>query len=228
MAGWDTANPSTKPSALMEEAGLAPGSIKTLILVPHGSLSDWREWRDWFYTRLQKPEGTYWLETRGQALCTARNYLVKQALETSAERFLFLDDDVIAPDDSLISMVQTNFPIVCGLYMAKKAKGDRGLAAWQKNPHGTGYLPIDPKQNGRYVSVDVTGMGFALIHRSVFEKVSYPWFDWPVEGPSEDFWFFEKAAREIGVKPVIDREVSCLHIGIFTVDCNDEFSIMPK
>lgn len=230
MAGWDIPNPQApaQPKSLTEAAGITEGAIKTLVLIPHGGYSDYREWRDWFYNRLQKPEGTFWLETRGQALCTARNYLVQEALKTTAERFLFIDDDVIAPDSGLVSLFQTNHPIICGLYMAKKVREDRCLAAWQKNPHGTGYLPIDPKQNGRYVSVDVTGMGFALIHRSVFERVSYPWFDWPVEGPSEDFWFFDKAAKEIDVHPVIDRDVKCLHIGIFTVDCSNEFSILNK
>ena len=227
MAGWDTANLAV-PATTIESTVPEPGSIKTLILIPHGSFSDFRDWRDWFYTKLQKPDGTYWLETRGQALCTARNYLVQEGLKTSAERFLFLDDDVIAPGDGLISLLQTSFPMVCGLYMAKKSKEDRGLAAWMKNPNGTGYLPIDPKQNGRYVSVDVTGLGFALIHRSVFERVSYPWFEWPVEGPSEDFWFFVKAAKEIDVRPVVDRDIKCLHIGVFTVDCNNEFSVLGK
>jgi len=224
MAGWDT---EVKPTATAGETA-APDNINTLILIPHGGYSDYREWRDWFYTRLQKPEGTHWLETRGQALCTARNYLVKQGLATKAQRFLFLDDDVISPNDALVTMLQTDFPIVCGLYMSKKVKGDRGLAAWMKNPGGSGYLPIDPKQNGRFVSVDVTGMGIALIHRSVFERTSYPWFDWPVDGPSEDFWFFDKVAKETNIHPIIDREIRCQHIGLFMVDCDDTFTILPK
>ena len=210
MAGWDEVK--------------SVGNI--MILVTHNSEKDYREWRDWFHNGLQKPEGAQWLETRGQSLTTARNFLTIEGLKTGAEYLFFLDDDVIGPNDGLITLMSTGLPIICGLYMAKKRKEERGLAAWMKNPGGIGYLPVQLNQNGRHVSVDVTGMGFALIHRSIFERVSQPWFEWPVAGPSEDFFFFEKTAKEIGTKPIIDMACRCRHIGIFTVDCEGEFTTL--
>ena len=213
MAAWDEVTP-VKPS------------LKTIILVPHGSDSDYRDWRDWFHNGLQKPEGTQWLETRGQSLVTARNFLVMEGLKSGAEYLFFLDDDIIGPNEGLVTLMSTGLPIACGLYMAKKKKEERGLAAWMKNPGGAGYLPIQLNQNGRFISVDVTGMGFALIHRSVFERVTYPWFEWGVGGPSEDFFFYDKVAKEINVRPVVDIETKCRHIGTFTVDCLNEFTTL--
>ena len=198
----------------------------TIILVPHGGESDYRDWRDWFHNGLQKPEGTQWLETRGQSLTTARNFLVMEGLKSGAEYLFFLDDDIIGPSNGLVTLLGTGLPIVCGLYMAKKKKEERGLAAWMNNPGGAGYLAIQMNQNGRFIQVDVTGMGFALIHRSVFERVTYPWFEWPVGGPSEDFFYYEKVFKEIGVKPVIDMSCQCEHIGTFRLNCLNEFTTL--
>ena len=210
MGAWDEVKPTSK----------------AIILVPHGGEKDYREWRDWFHNGLQKPEGTQWLETRGQSLVTARNFLAQEGLKSGAEYLFFLDDDVFGPDNGLVTLMSTGLPIVCGLYMAKKKKEERGLAAWMKNPGGIGYLSIQLNQNGRFVSVDVTGMGFALIHRSIFERTSQPWFDWPVGGPSEDFFFFDKVAKEIEIKPVVSMDTQCKHVGTFVLDCLNEFTTL--
>ena len=210
MGAWDESKPNNR----------------AIILVSHGSDSDYRDWRNWFLNGLQKPEGTQWLETRGQSLVTARNYLATEGLKSGAEYLFFLDDDIIGPNEGLITLMSTKLPIACGLYMAKKKKEERGLAAWMKNPNGTGYLSIRLDQNGRYVSVDVTGMGFALIHRSIFERTTYPWFEWAVGGLSEDFFFYDKVAKEIDVHPVVDMQCLCEHIGTFRLNCLNEFTTL--
>ena len=197
---------------------------KTIILIVHRSESDYRQWRDWFHFKLQKPEGTSWLEMRGVSLTTARNALAVEGLKSGAEYFLWLDDDNIGPDNGLVTLLSYNLPIVCGLYWARKRKEERCLAAWMKAPGG--YLPIAPEQQGRLISVDVTGLGFALIHRNIFERTSQPWFAWEVGGVSEDFHFYEKVAKELGIKPIIDREVLVDHIGLFVHKGTGEFTTL--
>jgi hypothetical protein len=200
------------------------GSRKVMILVPHRGETDYREWSVWFKDKLQKPPGTGWLEQRGLSLTTNRTGLVLEALKSDAEFFFFLDDDVICPNDIIITLRNYNRPIVCGLYMAKKKKGDRGLGAWIRQEKG--YAMIGQDQPGRLVQVDATGLGCALIHRSVLEKVSQPWFVWDWEGISEDFYFFEKVARETGIKPLIDMQMRCDHIGLFKMDTYGEFTTL--
>jgi len=205
-------------------APTASSGAKVIILIPHRDEHDYRQWRDWWHNGLQKPPGTLWLESRGLSLTTNRTKLVHEALKSDATHFFFLDDDVIAPDDVIPSFLAANLPIVCGLYMAKKAKGERGLSAWMKR--GGGYAAIGPQQDGRYVSVDVSGLGCTLIQRSIFERVPEPWFIWEPEGVSEDFFFFEKVADTLNIKPVADMECRCLHIGVFALDTNNEFTTL--
>lgn len=152
-----------------------------------------------------------------------------EALKSPAEYFFFLDDDLVGPDNTLITMLGYKVPIVSGLYWAKKRKQERGLAAWMKvkdNP--LGYLAIDFKQNGRLAQVDVCGLGCTLLHRSVFERASQPWFVWEADGPSEDFYFLEKVARELGIKPVVDMELGFKHIGTFMIEPDGSFTTLEK
>ena len=198
---------------------------KVIILIPHRDEHDYRQWRDWWHAGLQKPPGTTWLESRGLSLTTNRTQLVRMALQRDATHFFFLDDDVIAPNDVIPTLLAPNLPIVCGLYMAKKTKSERGLTTFMKVSE-KGYATIGLEQAGRYVQVDVTGLGCVLIHRSVFERTPEPWFVWDPEGPSEDFFFFEKVFKEIGVKPVADMNCRCIHIGVFAMDTNNEFTTL--
>lgn len=209
--------PITSNSSVDKFTGLA-------ILIPHRDEQDYRQWKSWWDIKLVKPPNTTYLETRGVSLTTNRTYLVQEALKTAASHFLFLDDDVVGPDNLIESLIAMKAPIACGVYMAKKSKKERTLAAWMKAPGG--YAGISNIQPSRYVQVDVTGLGCALIHRSVFERVKPPWFVWEPNSISEDFFFFEKVAAEIGIKPICDMDMKCLHLGIFSVDTNGEFDTL--
>ena len=203
---------------------------KVIILISHKDEKDYRQQRDWWKEQLQKPDGTQWLESRGASLVTTRIQLAKEGLKSGAEYLFWLDDDMIGPNDGLVNLLNVSSsmsrPIVCGLYMARKSKEERGLAAWMRHPNQTGYLSVDSTQQSRFVQVDVTGLGFALIHRSIFEKLSQPWFDWPDGGPSEDFWFYEKVWKELQIKPLIDMEVRCEHVGVFMSGTDGSFTVL--
>jgi len=174
------------------------------------------------------PDGSSFLEQRGFSLTTNRTRLAQLAMEGGCTHVFFLDDDVVCPNNIIIDLLRLNLPIACGIYRAKKRKEERGLAAWMKVRGGDGiegYLPIEEKQDGRIVEVDVTGLGCALIRRDIFERVHEPWFVWePPPAVSEDFYFFEKVSREIGIKPVIDMQQQCGHIGVFVMGCDDSFT----
>lgn len=216
---WERSRPLTTISPLGRTA-----SGKVMILVPHKGESGYRQWEVWYRNQLLKPAGTAWLEQRGLSLTTNRTGLVLEALKSDAEYFFFLDDDVVGPNELLMTLLGHTLPIACGLYMTKKRKQERGLSAWMKR--GNGYTPIAPEQAGRLVQVDVTGLGCALIHRSIFERVPQPWFVWEFGGISEDFFFFEKVFKETGIKPIIDMEMKCQHIGTFIIDTDNTFTTL--
>jgi len=222
--------------------------MKVAIGVPHRSEFDYREWREWFRNKLQMPPETLLLERRGEALCTMRNGLAEQALKAGAEWLFFLDDDVIGPlkpdgtdIPSLLTLLAVaehfNHKFVSGLYWAKKNQAQKCLAAWKKveqRPAGNeawakkvfAYASITNAQAGRYVMVDAVGMGFALIHRSMFEQLPKPWFVWNVGSVSEDFYFCEQAAEKLKIAPLVDMEMKCSHIGVYKVLPDGSFDLL--
>ena len=212
---WDRIRPLTR---------IQTASQKVMVLIPHKGESGYRQWERWWKDELVKPPGTSYLEQRGLSLTTNRTGLVIEALKSDAEYFFFLDDDVIGPNEMLTTLMSHRLPIACGIYMAKKRNEERGLSAWMKM--GNGYAPIAPEQGARLVQVDVTGLGCALIHRSVFERVPQPWFVWEFGGISEDFFFFDKVYREIEIKPIIDFEMKCRHIGTFIIDTDNNVTTL--
>lgn len=226
MAGWDLAletKPAPEQSQSPKWPGMPAGAIAHIgVLIPHRSEFDLRVWKEW-WDMTPKPQGMIRLEERGMSLTTARTHLIQQALEhKELTHFFFLDDDVIPHDNVWQELVNVNAPLACGVYMSRKKKGERGLAAWMKHPSGSGYTPIALHQPMRYLQVDVTGLGCALIHRWVFENLTMPWFEWASPGPSEDFYFFEKCFKELGIKPIMDLGSQCRHIGTWSMDCTGE------
>lgn len=213
--------------------------MKVAIGVPHRNEYDYREWRDWFRLKMQVPPGTVILERRGEALCTMRNGLAEQVLLSGAEWLFFLDDDVIGPlkpDGSdgaglpTLLAVADHFKskFVSGLYWAKKNQAHKSLAAWgrvEQRAAGNeawakkeyGYIAITNDQKGRYVTVDAVGLGFALIHRSVFEQLPRPWFVWNTGSVSEDIYFCEQAREKLKIAPLVDMDMKCSHIGTYKV-----------
>lgn len=198
------------------------------VLTPHRTESDYREWRDWLYDLLLFGPDVCFLEARGRGLAVERTRLVKRAMEeTDAEYFFFLDDDVIPPSNVLTALLSHQKPIVCGIYWTREPKKCRCPAAYVERGTGpnTRYVPISLERGKRLVEVDYAGLGCALIRRSIFEKLSAPWFEYKIHH-GEDFYFFEKVARETGVKPLIDMDVKCRHIGVFSIEPDGSFEAL--
>lgn len=213
---------------------------EVVILIPHRDHSDYRDFWNFWWRNMEKPPDTGYLEGRGYDLVTQRNNLATRAFETDAEWFFWLDDDMSGPTNALTALLahakMLKIPVISGIYLTKKSHGQRGLSALQKvqtagktpwDKQNYGYMPLPLEgQPGRFVSVDVIGLGCCLMHRSVFEKMKRPWFEWgdPTSGPSEDFLFFEKMWRELQIKPVVDMECQFEHFGMFRMNVKGEFN----
>lgn len=217
MAGWDWVLNDNGIAVAQPKQG---GPQRVAVLVPHRDARDWREWWMWFSGNMKKPVEVATFHARGFSLTTNRTFLVKKALEIpDLTHIFFLDDDTIPPDNVLEGLLAMQTPLAAGLYRAKKRKGEGGLAAWMYSQEHKGYMPINLDQKGRFVAVDVTGLGCCLIEKWVFEKLPEPWFRWdPPPGISEDFWFFSQCEGLLHIKPIVDMEMRCRHIGEVALD----------
>lgn len=163
---------------------------------------------------------------------TARNSLASNFLKTDAEWSFWIDSDMTFPKDTLVKLLK--------LVKEKKAKMATGIyyqrggkhfpALWLRDPElesGSKVVHENKKkydQNqfiGMYALpgmectepfiADTAGFGCALIHRSVFEVMDYPYFQFLPGQCSEDFYFFVNA-RDKGFKLWADPTIDLRHL----------------
>lgn len=110
----------------------------------------------------------------GKEVGVARNELAEEALKLKADYLIFIDDDVIIPQDAiakLISLADEGKDIVAGVYYTKQIPPQplifKGI--------GTGCF-----KNWRVgeilENISGVGMGLTLIRTTVFRKLKRPWF----------------------------------------------------
>ena len=155
---------------------------------------------------------------RSPLVSCLRDAAVMDARAAGFSHLLFLDADMIFPDNVLIRMLRhTDQGIVSGLYVQKQAPYrpialrdgvDKGGVMWYQHDTGPFDGPLRPQQ--------VVGMGCTLIPLSVFDAIGpRPWFEykpdadgWPMV--SEDVPFCQRAdAAGIGIW--LDPTVRCGH-----------------
>jgi len=97
----------------------------------------------------------------------SRTYLVSKALELGASHILFVDSDMVFPDDALDRLVAHGLDIVGSIY------------PYRRPPCEMVGKPLQVTDDGMYpdlTEMEFVGCGFLLIKRQVFENISKPWF----------------------------------------------------
>ena len=145
---------------------------------------------------------------KGHRVDEARNMIVEYALsKPECSHVFFLDDDVIIPPHTLITLLAHERPIVSGLYFGKSDAPQPLLLGAPGTGPKTDWTP------GDVVECYGHGMGCTLIDTEVFRVVESPWFK-TTEGDegtqTEDLYFLEKAA-EHGYTGCVDTGILGLH-----------------
>jgi hypothetical protein len=176
------------------------------------------------YRDMQLPTNSHVQMYAGMPFDHARNNACQDALTNGFQWVFFLDDDVVAPPDTVQRLINRNVPIVSGLYYRRhegiQACMQMGPGEWVKD-----------FQVGTVIEVGAVGAGCLLIHRSVLEKMKKPWFEWMCDREdlaanlrrSEDFEFCTKAGAA-GFKVIVDTSIQCKHLGFGKAEVGGKFS----
>lgn len=159
-------------------------------------------------------------------VATGRNMAVAKFLKTGYSHLLFVDDDVILPEETIRCLAETaakpNRDIVCGaypslkfitpttayLYITMLPAGYKNENEWLRD------YPTDETE------IAAAGTGCMLINRRLLEMMGHPWFQWPekwdrengtVESISDDMAFCD-VARQLGFRIWADGRVRCGHL----------------
>lgn len=165
----------------------------------------------------------HFITLAGMPFDHARNVGCQRALEMGFDGVVFLDDDIIAPPDTIPRLLAHKTPVVSGLYYRRNDPICPVML--RNNPDGsrtwvTEYPP-------GLIEVDYVGAGCLLIRREVL--LSLPplrennchWFEWRIdrmdltekERMSEDFAFCQNCTNR-GYKIFVDTTIQCKHAGL--------------
>lgn len=143
----------------------------------------------------------------------AREELTERFMATQGEFMFCADADMKHPDYAVARLLRYNLPLVAGLYCTR----DGMPMAWDEDGDGTMRLPkFEP---GTLIQRDLTGAGFLLVHRSVFEAFGPPW--WLLDGKTGgcDFSFLRRA-KQAGFKLHIDTALLAKQYDVVEVPCD--------
>lgn len=169
---------------------------------------------------------------RGYDVANARNRIGQMTVDSGYDYCLMVDNDEVLPEDTIINLLETEQSYPLRRTMAVGYCLSRPMGAANTNGRttafkfgGKNYVVEDAytgkelqemKESGTYrVQIRGSGLGCALIHRSVFEKMQYPYFKWIVYNNksqlSEDLYFCEQFPR-LRAPIYVDTRVACGHM----------------
>ena len=154
----------------------------------------------------------------GSLIYSARNAILEDALKDGADYLLFIDSDIIFPDDALTKLLSLNTGVATGVYWRRSESVKLPVIYRSITPRSIfNHLPKGEDFTGQIEGVQEVagcGMGFCLIRRDVMQKISKRFkspFE-PYKGLGEDLAFCYRLKR-IGV-PIYALNVGLKHIGI--------------
>ena len=170
--------------------------------------------------------------TQRMLIDDARNAFAEGFLKSSTEWLFCMDSDMTFPADTLVKLFDVaekkNTKMVTGIYYQRKGMNypviwsrgedlDDGTKTGLSSPKaktnkyvGTFVIPHPDKKEP--FKVHAAGFGCVLIHRSVFEIMPRPWFQFIKGQCSEDFYFFVNA-QELGFELWAEPTIDLGHIG---------------
>ncbi|KKL64567.1 hypothetical protein LCGC14_2163720, partial [marine sediment metagenome] len=141
----------------------------------------------------------------------ARNNLVNMAMGVNADWILFLDDDMVVPDDLFARLVAHDKDVCGALYFQR---GGQYFPVMMKRTEAkdgyVNYSFIEDFPRNSLFKVDVIGGGCMLIKMSVFERMMEPYF-W-IDGIGGTDVYFSHRCYEMGVEIFCDTGLELGHM----------------
>ena len=161
-----------------------------------------------------------WLNHKAFPVDFARNQVAKGFLENpkykDMEWLFFMDIDMTFPVNTLKVLmddaIKNDRKVVSGVYFKRNLMNE--VVGWK---YDYNHIIVEPVLDGSVQEVEIIGMGCALIHRSVLEKIGYPWFQYGalhenLETVSTEDIHLCVRCRELGIPIYMNTAVTCGHI----------------
>jgi len=165
-----------------------------------------------------------WFETTHERLTDAYNTLRVKFLEGDYSHLMVIEQDIIAPNDTIERLLQHDKDVCSGLYyladtpcvmvggLRDVPPGKEREFRFEKKVYFYDFIDEKILKTKKLVQVFCCGLGCVLIKREVLEKVEFrikknPGGEW--KGHNDMFFYFDLRARNI--KVFLDPTIKCEH-----------------
>lgn len=161
---------------------------------------------------------------RGSILPRNRSEIVARALEGRFSHILFLDDDMLFPQHTLMRLLDHGKAVIACNCPTKMLPSTSTARAKSEDVHG---VPINSAETTGVGKVWRVGTGIMLLETRVFRNLPHPWF--PIEWNAKlgdyvgEDWAFCSRLEEAGIPIHVDHTLSLEigHIGSHTFQHSD-------
>ena len=180
---------------------------------------------------LEKPAGTGYAMITNTLIYTSRNLIAQEAVKAGFDRVLWIDSDMVFPDDTLIRLaadLDEGLDLVSALCFTRREPSVpciHSKLTWEVKPDGwvntTAQTYYDYPADELF---EIAGCGFGCVMtsadllRRMIEKYGAPFY--PLMGMGEDTTFCFRAHQD-GVKMYCDSRIKIGHIGTKVFDENN-------
>lgn len=202
---------------------------RTLIAVPSHDMVHAEFTRS--LMNLEKPDGTGFAMITNTLIYTSRNLIAQEAVKAGFDRVLWIDSDMVFPDDTLIRLaadLDEGLDLVSALCFTRREPSVPCIQSdltWDVKADGwvntTAQIYYDYPKDELF---EIAGCGFGCVMtsadllRRMIEKYGAPFY--PLMGMGEDTTFCFRAKQE-GVKMYCDSRVKIGHVGSKVFDENN-------
>lgn len=152
-------------------------------------------------------------KSRIEKIVNGRKFLRQYALDKGYDALLFVDSDVLLPENAVELLTQTQGDVVAGVYLEAFNLGGKTVVAPRVfKDLGGGNCQLytyEGVASSQVLEVGAAGFGCCLISRKVLEKIGIGTFSSESTG-GEDVKFFLDARKQ-GFKCVANTLVKCTH-----------------
>lgn len=153
------------------------------------------------------------LSVYGMRTDDARNKICQVALNSDVDWVLFIDDDMIIPETTLIDLISTEEKIIGAEYPLKKDRYQSAHVLLNENGE-----KIEINLSDKIINCNgIIASGCLLINIEVIKNIGIDWFkEYHNEKDgsllrSDDYQFTQRSL-ELGYTPKINTDVRCLHV----------------
>jgi hypothetical protein len=147
---------------------------------------------------------------------TARNILIQEAMTLNPTHLLFLDADMIVPQDTCQRLLRHQKNIVSGLYYSRKKPYTPIYRKEKEWVEGPGKQFLTPTPPDKFDEVGFVGFGCVMVSVSVIRKAAElnggPRYFFSFANEEGEDVYFCRLMHSIGESIYLDPECECGHV----------------